>query len=362
MMSSKLTLLRKFLFLASFGLLLCEPLPSYGAEAALHAVPAVSGNVKLLRGKLKPQPLKVGMSLRSTDKLVLAKGSSVRVRCQNRSRWQPKAPGTFSVATGCKVPEKVQISTSSRIDTRSGADDPTRPYLISPRETKIVGFQPLLRWNPVVGISRYQVEVSGPGVAWTAEVSQPEVRYGGKETFQPGMRYRVRVKGTEEKIFSNEVITGFSLLDATTVKQVKDEIEALQREQLSSEAEVLELAYLEQSYELYSAAIDRLNQWVAQGNQSAAVEKLLGDLYWQVELPRLARRHYSTAQKLMNQDKNRLGEAEVLSQLGEIDRGLGQLKEAIAWLEAAKPVYQALEDGEQVQAIEVRLADLRERV
>jgi hypothetical protein len=361
MMSSKLTLLRKFLFLASFGLLLCEPLPSRGAEAALHAVPAVSGNVKLLRGKLKPQLLKVGMSLRSTDKLLLAKGSLVRVRCQNRSRWQPKAPGTFSVATGCKVPKEVQTSSSRLMPTRS-SDDPSRPYLISPRETRIVDPQPLLRWNPVVGMLRYQVEVSGPGVAWTAEVSQPEVRYGGKETFQPGMRYRVRVKGTEEEIFSNEVITGFSLLDATTVKQVKGEIEALQREQLSSEAEVLELAYLEQSYELYSAAIDRLSQWVAQGNQSAAVEKLLGDLYWQVELPRLARRNYSTAQKLMNQDKNRLGEAEVLSQLGEIDRALGQLKEAIAWLEAAKPIYQALEDGEQVQAIEVRLADLRERV
>jgi hypothetical protein len=351
----------KSLGLVSLGLLLCQSLPSYGAQQVVHTVPEVRGTVKLLRGKQRPQPVWVGMSLRSTDRLQLVRGSSVRVRCHNRSKLQLQVPGTFSVAQGCKDNGKVPPSRSTRSPTR-GADDPKRPYLLSPRETKIVESQPLLSWNPVAGMLRYRVEVSGLGWTWTKEVSQPEVRYSGTEALQPGMRYRVKIQGSKEGLFSNDPIVGFSLLDRETVAQVNAELAALQQEPLGAEAMVLELAQVEQSYELYGAAIARLNQWPAQDNQSAAVEKLLGDLYWQVGLPRLAQHHYTRAQALMKRDRNSLGLAEVLSRLAELEREVGELKKAIAWLEAAKPIYQALGDREQVKAIEVTLTDLRQRV
>jgi hypothetical protein len=346
-----------------FSLYWVEPLAGLGAERGFHLVSAVKGRVWVLRGQQNPWPLGVGTDLRSTDKLKLDKNSEVRVLCPNLVSWNLKSMGTFVVDQGCRVTKRIVLKPTNedRIPSR-GSDDATRPYLLGPRDTKILEAQPLLRWNPVDGIQRYSVKVSGPGVEWTTEVSQSQVRYNGKEVLQPGIRYRVSIKGTKEGSLANDDITGFSLLDRATVAQVKAEISILQKEGINSEAKILELAHLERSYELYEAAIVRLNQWLSQGNQSAAVQQLLGDLYWQIKLPRLAEQYYRTAQKLMQQNKNTWGEAEALNRLGKLGWELGQIKAAIAYLEAAKPVYQELADLDQVRAIEARLADLRQRV
>jgi hypothetical protein len=346
-----------------YGTLWVTPLASLATERSFNLVSEVKGEVWVLRGSRKPWRLAAGANLRRTDKLKLGNSSAVRVRCSNLVSWSPKTVGIVSVDQGCGTTGRTVLTPTneSRIPTR-GTDDPTQPYLVSPRNTYIMNSQPLLRWNPVAGMQRYRVEVSGPGVVWTTEVRQPQVRYGGTQVFQPGMRYRVKIQGSDEGPLSNDPITGFSILDSTTAARVNAELAALQREPLSSEAAVLELAHVERSYELYGAAIDRLNQWVAQGNRSAAIEKLLGDLYWQIDLPWLARQHYITAQELMKRDYNQVGQAEVLSQLAELEWGLGALKKAIAWLEAAKPIYKELGDQEQVRAIEAKLTDLRQRV
>jgi hypothetical protein len=345
------------------GTLWVKPLASLGAERSFHLVSEVKGEVWVLRDSRKPWHLGVGADLRSTDKLKLGNGGAVRVRCPNLVRWSPKTVGIFSVEQGCGTTGRMVLKPTNedRSPTR-GTDDPTRPYLISPRETDIIDPQPLLRWNPVAGMKRYQVEISESDVQWKTEVSQPKVQYSGNQAFHPGMRYRVKIKGSHEGSFLNDAVTGFSLLDSTTVKQVNADLAALQREQSSSEAAVLELAHVERSYGLYSAAIDRLSQWTNRGSRSAAVEKLLGDLHWQVALPRLARQRYTIARELMKRDNNRLGEAEVLNQLAEVDRMLGKLKTAIAWLEEAKPIYQEIEDLKQVILIESTLIDLRKRV
>ncbi len=40
--------------------------------------------------------------------------------------------------------------------------NPNIPYIITPRETKIQQERPLIRWNSVDGIDRYQLQVKGP--------------------------------------------------------------------------------------------------------------------------------------------------------------------------------------------------------
>jgi hypothetical protein len=345
------------------GTLWGKPLASLGAERSFHLVSEVKGEVWVLRGSRKPWRLVVGADLRSTDKLKLGNSSAVRVRCQNLVRWRPKTVGVFSVEQGCGMtgPMVLKPTNADRSPTRGG-DDPTRPYLIGPRETKIVDSQPLLRWNPVAGMPRYRVEVSGPGVDWTTEVIQPQVRYSGTQVFQPGMRYRVKIQGRDEGPLSNDPITGFSLLDRKTVAQVNAELAVLQRDSFSSEAAVLELAHVERSYELYGSAIDRLEPWLSQGNKSAAGYQLLGDLYRQVGLHKLARERYITGLLLMQRDGNLAGQAAVLESLGQVDLGLVRRKEALDWFEAAHKAYQNLGDGEQVQAVEKVLVDLKGKI
>jgi tetratricopeptide (TPR) repeat protein len=155
---------------------------------------------------------------------------------------------------------------------------------------------------------------------------------------------------------------GFSVLDSAAVNQIKSDISALQRQDLSEEAQVLAIAHLERSNELYASAIDRLEVWLAQGNKSAAVSQLAGDLNQQVGLPGLARDHYVVGLEMMRRDGNLAGQAEVLNSLGQVDRDSDLLKAAIGWLEEAQKLYRELGDGERVQQLEKELTDLRKRV
>ncbi|MHC5730789.1 MAG: hypothetical protein ACYTXY_43130, partial [Nostoc sp.] len=110
----------------------------------------------------------------------------------------------------------------------------------------------------------YQVKLRGPGVNWTTEVKQPEVVYSGKETLQPGSRYRVIVTADNGVSSESETPAGFTLLSGEDAKRVKAEITQLQKQPLTDESKTLALAYLYKSNNLNAAAIDLLAGLVKQ--------------------------------------------------------------------------------------------------
>jgi hypothetical protein len=346
------------------GCLFSFSLPAYAGGEGLYLVAEVNGNVSVQVDGRKFRPAKVGDQLKSADKLSVGKGGRAKVLCQNAVIWPAQTVGTFFVSQGCQANGRAIFKSANldRIPTRSGNNSDV-PYVISPRNSRLIGSEVLLRWNPVGG-KKYRVSVTGLNLNWETTVDQSQVMYSGRKALKPGMRYRVIVTAENGASSQSDGVTGFSILnrDSVEVRQIKADIAALQQQDLSEEAQVLALAHLERSNELYESAIDRLEKWLKNGKQSAMGSKLLGDLYWQVGLPGLAREHYTMAQKLMSQDKNQMGEAEVLRQLGVLERGAGELKAAIARLEAAKLIYQSVEDSVSVREIEVTLADLKKRI
>jgi hypothetical protein len=360
-------MLRYRLYIAALGVLcsgFCLGLPVSANDGSFHLVTESQGDAKLQRKGQKVQPVHVGDRLRTTDRLLLGKGGRVKILCQNLTKWIPNTVGSFEIAKGCKMNGRSVLRSTNRdrILSRS-SNDPKIPYIISPRNTSIIELKPLLKWNPVKGSKSYRVSVTGPDVNWETTVSQSQVMYGGNAPLKSGIRYRVIVTAESGETSTSDSVTGFERLDDDTVARLKANIMMVtDQKDINEEAAVLALAHLERSNELYVAAIERLTHWVAQGNQSAAVQQLLGNLYWQMGLSRPAREHYVTAQNLMQQDQNLLGEAEVLSQLGEVAQSLGQLKEAITWLEGTQKLYRELDDEEQAKVIEEKLINLRERI
>ena len=225
----------------------------------------------------------------------------------------------------------------------------------------VIDSQQLLRWNPVAGAKGYRVSVTGPDVKWETSVNQSQVMFLGV-ALKPGMRYRVMVTAENGTSLQSESGIGFSVLDSVVATQIKSDISALKEQELSEEAQMLAIAHLERSNELYGSAIDRLEVWLARGNKSAAVSQLAGDLNRQVGLPGLARNHYVVGLERMRRDGNLVGEAEVLNSLGQVDRDSDRLKDAIGWLEEAQKRYRDLGDGDRVQQLGKELTDLRERV
>jgi hypothetical protein len=351
------------LVLAISGLWWFEPLTGLATGPGFNLATQVKGEVWVLRDQRKPWKLRVGHYLWSTDRLRVTQGSLAQVLCQNASLWNPKAIGTFAVNQGCRATGRIVLKPTNgdRTPTRS-SNNPTLPFIISPRNTVILEAQPLLRWNPVAGVKRYQVRVNGPGVDWQTEVSQSQVMYGGKQVFQPGMRYRVIVTSGNGESSQGDGAVGFSVLDGAAVARVKADILGLQQQELSDEAQVLSIAHLERSNELYASAINRLEMWLGRRNKSAAVSQLAGDLNRQVGLPGLARDHYVVGLEMMRRDGNLAGQAEVLNSLGQVDRDSDRLKDAIGWLEEAQKRYRELGDEERVKQLDTELTDLRERV
>jgi hypothetical protein len=331
-------------------------LPASANSGGFHLVTGVRGNVQVQRKGQNNQGLK------TADKLLLGQGGKATLLCQNLHVKTLRQTGTFEVAKVCQVDGRniLQSLNSNRLDTR-GFNDSTLPYIISPRNTVLIEAKPLLRWNSVVGSKSYRVLVTGPDLKWETTVNQSQVVYGG-DPLKSGVRYRVTVTAEKGESSERDGVTGFSRSDDLAVTQISADIQELQQQDLSEEAKVLAVAHLEHSNELYSSAIERLEGWLKKGNQSAAGSQLLGDLYRQVGLPTLAREQYVAALPLIRRDEDLLGEAGILSSLGQIDRNQGHVKESIMWLEKAQTLYQKIEDDEQIRILNEQLAYLRKKI
>jgi hypothetical protein len=352
---------RGFVILVGIGIFLGVFWPVSAIGQGINLLSEVKGDVKIQRKGTKPQKIIAGKLVQITDVLILGRKSSVKVTCENGTLWNLKTDGSFKVAEGCgsKGRAILKQSKTDRIKTRSL--NKSVPYIISPQNTVITEAKPLLKWNPVAGSKTYTVSVTGPNLRWEISTEKSQFLYGGPE-LQSGSRYRVTVTTENGASSVTDRVTGFSRLDSDSVRQITEDAKILKRLDLSEEAQVLALAHLENGNELYAEAIDRLEQWLKKGNKSAAGYKLLGDLYWQIGLPGLAREQCIAALPLMRRDENLSEEAEILNILGQIDRDSDRLKAAIGWLEESQKHYRELGSEEKVQQLEKELTNLRERV
>jgi tetratricopeptide (TPR) repeat protein len=240
------------------------------------------------------------------------------------------------------------------------------PYIISPRNTKLLNNKPILRWNPVAGATSYKVSLreNGAKLNWEMTVSGTEAVYPGEPALKPGASYKLIVETNTGISSENAVGEGdieFSLLDESEVNKVKSEVGAIDKQVPNESAKKLAISTIYLNTNLIAEAIDNLENLLKTGVETPPIYSTLGDLYLErLQLIPQAEFYYSKAINAAKPDD--------IEELTAARYGLGQVhssmrndREAMEYLRIAKDGFQSLGDLPMVEKVEKQLRDLQRR-
>jgi hypothetical protein len=336
---------------------------SLGESTGINILIVNKGEVKIKKENWKAfQKASTGSLLRPNDYLQMGSNASAFLLCSNTERWQPTAGKQFRVSEGCPRGTASRPRKVARGQTRG--QNALTPYIISPRNTDLLSDRPLLKWNPVSGATRYQVQLEGGGLDWQTETKETQVLYGGQEPLKSGVKYLLTVT-TDKGVSSKQEVGAnlmFGLMTTEKAKVVEEEATNLKQQGLSPEAEILSLAYLYEGNNLKAEAIALLQPLSQQKSQNRVVYSLLGDLFLQTGLNQQAQQAYEQALALAQKSGDQEGEAEAQSGLGEANFGLKNEDEALSWLKKAQASYAVLGDESQVKLLAQRIEEIQKRL
>jgi len=345
-------ILTQLVLLAASHLLLCAR--SSNAQSRDRSDP-ISGRIALIepRGGLRIRQAKRGRLMNATEGMLVRRGyllilnplAKATIVCgDGKKRELTPGPQGCPCTLAC-TPAICGIRyEGSTIRATRGPDtnDSAFPVVISPRRTLVGNLRPAIRWAPVAGAranTTYKVILYGDGMRalWARDVIS-ETRLAYPEAEPPlaaGQTYKVVV--TTNGLSSQQDRSpglGFTTLTADQARLLAAE-ETRERQLGLPETQTRFLiANLYASRELYSEAIDQLDN-CDPAFANPAVISLIGDLYAVVGLNREAEKKYLQAlASTPANDLDGLGSthrnlAAVYENLGEFDRAIAQLKEAI---------------------------------
>ncbi len=251
-------------------------------------------------------------------------------------------------------------------DTDTGAF----PVVISPRKTMMRTLRPTIRWSPVVGAKEtitYNVTLYADAmkVIWSRDVaSETRLAYPDKEpSLRPGQTYKVVVRS--EGSSSRQEHTpglGFTTLTADQAQRLADEEARIKRLELPDAQTRFLIANLYAARELYSEAIEQMEDMFTAMKESVVVSAL-GDLYATIGLNREAERKYLTALSLISA-RDFDGQGLIERNLARVYENLGIIEQAVTRLREAIRTYRRLNNARMVAALlneERRLKKLRDR-
>jgi tetratricopeptide (TPR) repeat protein len=202
------------------------------------------------------------------------------------------------------------------------------------------------------------VEVGTNGRTWTAEVGETQVVYAG-EPLQPEFRYWVTVTADNGISTQGKDDVGFTVLGDDEAQEVREEIARLEGQSLTEET-AFKWVNIYTQHGLYADAIKVLEGQVRSGTRTLDTCGVLGDLYRWVGLDARAVERYRTALELTA--GNRLEQAGLQVDLGDVNYASGKLEEAVRWYEEALASYQVLGETEQVRELQGKIDDLKQRL
>ena len=306
-------------------------------------------------------PLTFGANLQTGDLLRLDESSVAKVVCSDLTL---RDIGAGMVGTPCTPSQEILRRADGSLlrPTRTGPSEGSFPIVLSPRRTKLLSERPLFRWTEVKDASTYHLMVRGPELLWTETVySKTELQYpDNAPKFEAGQSYKLIVAISNEQNSGNEAANGlgFSVLSSRERKLVLEEQSQLERLGLDEGPTQYLIGHLYASHGLNAEAIQRLEA-VSKKFMVPATERLLGELYLTVELPRQAEAHYLKSLELSQKEQDDEGQMQCRLALATIYSGVfGNNRAAGGQLEAAITI--AGKVGDDVTIIEVRkqLAEL----
>lgn len=324
-----------------------------------HEIIEVTGaSVKLNGGSV----VSVGQKIHPGDTLtVSSKVSSgvpsvatVKVRCHDGKIKRVPDGSPAAINNICPQPRK------------RGGGNPAIPYIISPRDTRILTDKPTFRWNFATGANSFTVTLRNGELEWTEQVSQERACQGNvcelsypsdKPPLQPGVSYTLEVKADTNRKSTEDIPPGFTTLDEQEAEEVRTIAQQIKDEDLPATARTIKLADHYAERNLIAEAIEIL-EGLAKEEKSVAVYRRLGDLYSSIGLTREAEVAYNEAIQLPETAEDIQELAAVKAGLGEVKFALNDKDEAILLLEEAKVDYENLGDAQRAEELKERIDEI----
>ena len=308
-----------------------------GSEG-LNLVVSVEGKISVKRkGWNGYAQVVFGTSLRPGDLLRLNDSSRLKLVCSDLTIHDISA-GLSGVP--CETSRSVlRMPDGSMINsTRGWLADGSFPLVLSPRKTKLLSSNPVLRWTAVEGVPAYTVIVRGSNLQWVSQVhSATEIAYPkNAPQLEPGVDYKLIVETTHQSSTREPGLgLGFSILQSAERKNVLALEKQIEDLGVGDSPTQFLIAHLYADHGLKAEAIQKL-QVISQEFKVAAVARLLGDLYINVGLTRQAEASYLNAIDLSEKEDDKIGEMLVHLALAQIyEQGLGNKKAAAEHLKSA---------------------------
>ena len=357
------------------------------AIATTYQIIKAEGKVLLKRRQwsdYRPTSQGTEINLNQDDLIRPERGAKVIIQCPDKTTtWRVPSGRVWGASNGCPPRALRRSRATGLVGGILGGTDPSVPYLISPRRTLILDRQPTLRWNAVPEASHYTISLrTSAEVIWQQKVSETEIVYPGEPPLEPGTLYSLTIKADTGTSSQDENVSGleFILLTDTDLKDVQTDVEQLTNLELSDAAEALALAnfyadYILTSdsaqaynlttedlatYSLTAKAIEVLETLVARESITPAVDRILGDLYWQSGLQLLAEAQYLKVVELAQEPKYLEERAKAQFSLAEMYVVLEKWEETAQWLRQAKQSYVELGDRDHATMIEEQLEELNQ--
>lgn len=332
--------------------------PAWSQIRGNHYINKIVGTVEVGRFLINPDQVTVTRTLSTSHQIRLGVSSQVTLNCNNGGSHLLLGPDTYQVSDYCSGEDR------ERPGSRNGARpplNPSLPYVISPRNTVLMGKESLtLRWHPVEGAESYTVSIMGSGVNLRERVTEFQVTFSESDlsSIRPDYRYTVVIEADNGK----SLPVGFAVLSEAERVRVNAQVEQIKAKGQEPDAEAIDLAieYREfehsepdwRSYALNQAAIDVLEARIEAGTQNSQVYLLQADTYLDIELPLMAQRRYDQALALSTEAELRELQAESYLGLATVAEGQTEYGDAISYLRSAQQLYEELGDQEQIRELQ----------
>lgn len=305
-------------------------------------------------------PLGVGDRVEAETELdqLFVSGGETAIFCGNESLWDKNlrwlAPKDNFAGVPCLAgaPPPPAPDISRLRGEINAAPDDVAPYVLRPRGGWVSEERPLLRWQSPPGIETVTLMLlSDDGI------ERPPVTVSGSETTYPEEWEPLQAGGASYRLQISDGITstGFSLLEAETINQLRQQTEVIQVQVETEPGRTLVLAELLLYYGLWSEVVDLLSA-LPDGARETAVQKQLGQTYLFMGL--FDEAHAALSQSLLSAQRANLPEAaaNVSYLLGWATCGLGQVSETQTHWNAALQQFQTLDLAKMSEEISKQLS------
>lgn len=330
------------------------------AAAVANLVVFTQGDVMFKRpGWTNYEPIVFGTNLLIGDLLRAAPSATAKLVCSDLT-LHDVLPGTSGVP--CNVTRPIlQLSEGSWINpTRNTPVEGSFPLVLSPRRTKLLSSNPMLRWTPVKNADAYDVTVRAPEFSWTYRTADTQIAYpASAPRLHTDVDYKLIVT-FRNKSSSDEggLGLGFSLLSNSEKKIVETQVAQVTGLKLPNDVTAFLTAYIYSAHQLNAEAIEKLES-IKDTLRVSAVPRLLGNLYLTVELPRQAEAAFLESLELSENEKDEQGQIDAHSALADIyHQAFGNNKQAKQHLDAMLELAHKLGDQKAEEDSKKRLTKL----